>query len=393
MSSRASFDKALLKRPTSERLQYFRSYVVKHRRLVTIDERITAVLKEPADAGLVFIVGPTGIGKSTIKNVIYRRLIQDALAEMQTDPGYIPVAGMEIPALGKMSYNWHDHWYRALEALDEPLIKHKDLPKRSKIDRPSSGARMREQTAALRRSFESAARNRRLDVFTLDEAQHLTHVSASLLRYQLETIKSVANLSKALHVMFGTYELLLLRNASGQLGRRALTIHFDRYQVSSDQDITAFAEVVKSFQLQMPIPQTPDFLPHLEYCFERSLGCVGLLKDWFSRALADAIDKGGKTVTLRDLKNHEFPPSVLLTMSDEFLEGERKLSEQESAFALLKERLGIAARLRKDAKSTPGKKHRARRARRGFGRRNAKRDKVGEGRAATNQPQDKDFPT
>jgi hypothetical protein len=309
------------------------------------------------------------------------------MSEMQTDPGYIPIAGIEIPSLGKMTYNWHDHWYRALDALDEPLIKDKAIPKRSKLDRPTTGARLREQTAALRRSFESAAVHRRLKVFLLDEAQHLTHVSDSLLRSQLETIKSVANLSKALHLMFGTYELLLLRNASGQLGRRALTIHFDRYQAKSDQDIAAFAEIVKTFQLQMPLIQTPDFLPHLEYCFERSLGCVGLLKDWFSRSLAEAIGKGAKTVTLHHLQKHEYPASVLLTISKEFIEGEAKLHEQESSFALLKERLGISSRVRKDANGT-NKKKPATRAKRGFGRRKPKRDKVGEGRAATKQHKD-----
>jgi hypothetical protein len=385
--SKGSFDRALLKRPTSERLKHFRSYVVKHKRLVTVDEQIAAALKEPADAGLVFIVGPTGIGKSTIKKVIYQRVIQAAMAEMETDPGYLPIAGIEIIATGKMSYNWHDHWYRALEALEEPLIKNKVMPKRSKIDRPSSGARLREQTAALRRSFESGAKNRRLQFFTLDEAQHFTHVAPSLLRYQVETIKSVANLSRALHLMFGTYELLLLRNASGQLGRRALTIHFDRYHVKSDQDIVAFAEVVKSFQVQMPLPETPDFLPHLEYCFERSLGCVGLLKDWFSRALADAVNKGAKTVTVRDLQKHEFPASVLLTVSAEILDGESKLKEQESAFALLRERLGISSRLRKEAKEG-NKRAPSKRARRGFAARKPRRDKVGGGRAATNQPED-----
>ena len=172
MSSKSSFDRALLKRPTSERLAYFRSYVAKHKRLVTVDEQIAAALKEPADAGLVFMVGPTGIGKSTVRNVIYQRVLQAAMAEMESDPGYLPIAGIEIIATGKMSYNWHDHWYRALEALEEPLIKNKVMPKRSKIDRPSSGARLREQTAALRRSFESAAKNRGLQFFTLSR-EHL----------------------------------------------------------------------------------------------------------------------------------------------------------------------------------------------------------------------------
>lgn len=387
-NSKPSFDKGLLTLPVAARLQHFRSYVAKHKRLTTLDEQITAALQEPAGAGFMFVVGPTGIGKSTVRDVIFRRVINQAMAEMQSDPGYIPIAGIEVIASGHKSYNWHDHWTRALDALDEPLIKHKTLPARSKIDRLTSGARLRERTAALRRSFEIGAQLRRLKAFTLDEAQHLTHVPATLLRYQLETIKSVANLSKALHVLFGTYELLLLRNASGQLGRRAVTVHFDRYQAKSDNDILAFAEVVQSFQLQMPLTETPDFLPHLEYCFERSLGCVGLLKDWFSRALAEAFNKKAKTITVRDLQRHELPPSVLLTISAEFLDGEERLFEEEATFALIKERLGISARQRRDAKkrvTSENGKRQPKKAKRGFGRRSPKRDKVGQGRDATTQ--------
>jgi hypothetical protein len=385
-TDKPGFDLSLLTRPAPERLQHFRSYVAKHKRLTDLDKQITAALDEPAGAGFMFVVGPTGIGKSTVRDVIFRRVINQAMAEMQTDPGYIPIAGIEVIASGHKSYNWHDHWTRALDALEEPLIEHKTLPARSKIDRLTSGARLRERTAALRRSFEIGARNRRLRAFTLDEAQHLTHVPATLLRYQLETVKSVANLSKALHVLFGTYELLLLRNASGQLGRRAVTVHFDRYQAKSDQDILAFAEVVQSFQLQMPLPEKPDLLPHLEYCFERSLGCVGVLKDWFSRALSEAIDKKMKTLTVTDLRRHELPPSVLLAMSAEFIDGEKRLFEEEAAFTLIKERLGISARQRKDAKST-AKDGKPRKAKRGVGRRNPKRDKVGAGRTTTSQPE------
>jgi hypothetical protein len=385
-NDKPGFDPSLLTRPAPERLQHFRSYVAKHKRLTDLDKQITAALDEPAGAGFMFVVGPTGIGKSTVRDVIFRRVMNQAMADMQTDPGYIPIAGIEVIASGHKSYNWHDHWTRALDALEEPLIKHKTLPARSKIDRLTSGARLRERTAALRRSFEIGARERRLKAFTLDEAQHLTHVPATLLRYQLETVKSVANLSKALHVLFGTYELLLLRNASGQLGRRAVTVHFDRYQANSDQDILAFAEVVQTFQLQMPLPERPDLLPHLEYCFERSLGCVGVLKDWFSRALSEAINKKAKTLTVTDLRRHELPPSVLLAMSAEFVDGEKRLFEEDAAFALIKERLGIRARQRKQAKraGTP-ENGKAKKSKRGFGRRSPKRDKVGAGRNASTQ--------
>jgi len=134
----------------------------------------------------------------------------------------------------------------------------------------------------------------------------------------------------------------------------------------------------------MPLPEKPNLLPHLEYCFERSLGCVGVLKDWFSRALSEAINKKAKTLTVADLKRHELPPSVLLAMSAEFIDGEKRLFEEDAAFALIRERLGIHARQRTQAKraATP-ENGKAKKPKRGFGRRSPKRDKVGAGRAAS----------
>ena len=242
---------------------------------------------------------------------------------------------------------------------------------------------MRERLAALRLSFENSARMRRLSTFLIDEAHHLTYVSAKMLRYQLEAIKSAADGSRAVHVLFGTYELLLLRNASGQLGRRAVTVHFDRYRADSSDDIISFTQVVKSFQVHMPLTRTPDLLSLIEYCFERSLGCIGLLKDWFSRALADVLENNAKTLTYYDLRKHEYPPSVLLTISSEFLKGEERLEEEESAFALIRARLGIGVAQRNsvmEAGERTADKTKTPKPRRKIAVRKPRRDKVGAAR-------------
>src|SRR6185295_16181113 len=137
-----------------------------------------------------------------------------------------------------------------------------------------------------------------------------------------------------------------------------------------------------SFQHHMPLPIAPDLLPHLEYCFERSLGCVGILKDWFCRALAEALEKNAKTITQRDLQRHVLPTSVLLTISEEFNLGEELLAEEESAFALIKARLGIKPALHKKKEGDkPAAKKAGKKPKRRFGQRNPKRDKVGAGRA------------
>jgi type II secretory pathway predicted ATPase ExeA len=369
MVTQEGFDRALLNRPWKERTQYFNSYLANHSRLKQVDKKIVAALNEPAGAGFMFVVGPTGIGKTTARKVIYRRLIQQAMDEMISDPGYLPVAGFTATTLGRNSYNWHDHWVRSLEALNEPLIEHKKLLDRPFKDQGTHSARMRERMAALRRSFENSARLRRLSIFFIDEAHHLTYVSAKMLRYQLEAIKSAAEDSEAMHVLFGTYDLLLLRNASGQLGRRAVTVHFNRYRAETNDDIKAFTQLVKGFQVHMPLAETPDLVAHSEYCFERSLGCAGLLKDWFSRALSDVLEKDAKTLTHRDLRRNEYPASVLLNISAEFLRGEERLNEDESHFALIKERLGLNKNLGAGKKKRPKSKHKA-------GERKPKRDKV-----------------
>lgn len=383
MTDHSNFDPVLLSRPWKERMQFFNSYTARHKRLKAVDKQIAAALNEPAGAGFMFVIGPTGIGKTTVRKVIYKRVINQAQEEMLADPGHIPIASFAATTLGSNSYNWTDHWVRSLEALNEPLINHKKLPNTLTTAQITNTIRMRERLAALRRSFETAAKMRRLRILLIDEAHHLTYVSAKMLRSQLEAIKSAAEDSEAVHVLFGTYELLLLRNASGQLGRRAITVHFDRYKAESDDDISAFTEVVRSFQVYMPLANTPTLLPHLEYCFERSLGCVGLLKDWFSRALADALENNAPTLTYKHLRKHEYPASVLLTISAEFIKGEAMLSEDESAFALIKERLGMGIGQRGTGVKTEvksGAKTKSTKSKGKFSKRAPKRDKVGEGR-------------
>jgi hypothetical protein len=383
MSDQSHFEPELLNQPWKERMQFFNAYTAKHKRLQEVDKEIVSVLNEPAGAGFMFIIGPTGIGKTTVRKVIYRRIINQARDEMLADPGYLPIASFAATTLGSNSYNWTDHWVRSLEALNEPLINHKRLPNVSPAAQTPTSTRARERLAALRHSFEIAAKMRRLRILLIDEAHHLTYVSAKMLRSQLEAIKSAAEESEAVHALFGTYELLLLRNASGQLGRRAITVHFDRYKATSDGDVNAFTQVVSSFQAHMPLAKTPNLLPQLEYCFERSLGCIGLLKDWFCRALADALENNATTLTYRHLRKHEYPASVLLTISAEFLKGEALLSEDESAFSLIRKRLGIGIVQRKavtenELKST--KKAMTQKSKGKFSKRIPKRDKVGDGR-------------
>jgi hypothetical protein len=164
------------------------------------------------------------------------------------------------------------------------------------------------------------------------------------LQDQLDCLKSVANTTGILHCLLGTYELLTFRNLSGQLSRRSVDIHFRRYCADIPEDVQAFKSILLTFQQQMPLTETPDLVAHWEYFYERTLGCVGILKNWLTRALKDALDREATTVTLKDLQKRAWSVAQCQRMFKEIQEGERQLSETETDVQNLRSVLGLGTK-------------------------------------------------
>ena len=112
----------------------------------------------------------------------------------------------------------------------------------------------------------------------------------------------MANRTQTAHVLYGTYDLLSFRNLNGQLSRRSIDIHFPRYHAESAEDRKAFIGVLRSFAQQLPLAELPDLANHWEFLFERSIGCIGLLKQWLARALSASLRRGQNTMSRADLE-------------------------------------------------------------------------------------------
>jgi len=340
MSELGKFPQQLLKEHWQERLNYFQSCKVPHERMAAVCTEIKNAIRCRAGQGFIFVVGPTRIGKTTALDYVFKSLLAESMDEMLNDPGCIPVAKMEACAYHR-GYDWKDHWIGCLQALNEPLIEYKYQPPVFDSGPPARVfIRERKSGTIMRRSFEEAARQRKLRVFCLDEAQHLTLVpSSKMYRAQVEIIKSVASQSKAMHVLFGTYDLLKLRNASGQLGSRAVTVHFDRYRHNSRPDLKAFADALLSLTAHMPLSERPNLDKDLDYCFDVSLGCVGLLKVWLADTLGAVLEEGRKTLSRKDLEKHEPPTDVLDKISLEICDGETRLRQDDQKRGLIRLRM------------------------------------------------------
>jgi hypothetical protein len=338
-----AFPDELLQRSLSERLAYFRSYTVAHPQLKMVSEALRRTLQEPGGASLIFVVGPTGVGKTTLRLRIEQEQKQRFLAASNPEPGRIPVVGFEAAAPDSGNFNWKDYYRRALGALAEPLIDYK-------LDHPMAGrSGTGEQTAAarvcspeLRQALEQALRHRRPAAVLIDEAQHFTKIaSGRRLSDQLDCLKSLASLTNCVHVLIGTYELLPCRNLSAQLSRRSLDIHFRRYRIDNPDDVVAFQRVIFSFQRHLPLAQEPELWRDWELCYTHSLGCVGILKDWFARALADVLERGAPTLTRADLERCAWSLDQCLTTARDTLDGESVFIEKAETANRLRQLLGF----------------------------------------------------
>lgn len=330
MKPQDGFPRELLNQPTQARVAYFADYTMAHPRLVEAAVKLMHSIEQPAGASLIFIFGPTGVGKSTLLRRVSQKITEAALPEMETDKGYIPIAGIEAIAPEFSNFDWKDFYYRALLALQEPMID-------NKINRSSTKLK-------LRFALEEALRHRRPNAFYVDEAQNLGKVaSGRKLRDQADCIKSLANIGKTRFLLSGTYELLMLRNLSGQLTRRSTDIHFPRYRAEFDQDVRAFKSVVQTFQRYLPLAEAPDLLECWDFCYERSIGCVGILKDWLSRTLSAVLERNENavTLTLKDLERHAWSLEQCMIMLCEAKEEEKKISHKVGMQDELRAALGL----------------------------------------------------
>ena len=136
-----------------------------------------------------------------------------------------------------------------------------------------------------RYAVEQAVRYRRPVAITIDEAQHLGKIpSGRRLLDQLDVVKSIANQTKTVHVLLGTYDLLAFRNLNGQLSRRSIDVHLARYHAEDSDDRQTFINVVRSFEKELPFEDPPDLVRDWEFLYERSLGCISVLKEWLVQA-------------------------------------------------------------------------------------------------------------
>jgi energy-coupling factor transporter ATP-binding protein EcfA2 len=380
-STPAGFPSELMGQPWSARIHYFQTYTMAHPRLVTAREALLNAIHEVPANSLILVCGPTGAGKTTLRAKTEQLLAAELLPVLEADRGRLPVVSVECIAPESGSFSWRDHFRRLLLQMEEPLVDYKINPAApiqigDHVVRFMPGARA--VGAEYHHAVERALAFRRPMAVLIDEAQHLGRTgSGRRLSDQLDVIKSLANRTKTVHVLIGTYELLAFRNLSAQLSRRSIDIHFPRYRADNPGDLKAFRTIVKSFEQQLPLSQPPDLLKEWEYLYERSIGCVGILKDWLVRVLVSASRRDAGSLNRKDLEAHAPSVAQCDKMLSEAVEGETRLLESPEERSRLRSRLGLSAKENSGEDSAAPPIEAPRRNQRRPGQRRPVRDAVG----------------
>ncbi len=328
------FPRDLLTQAIASRLRYFETKVVAHQRLKEVHATLLHAIRHPAGASLILVFGPTGVGKTTLRQRIERQLLEDAVTGSTSNPGHIPVATMEAASPDTGSFHWKDYYTRALLALDEPFITDKITYDVRDMHRDEQGRLVIERNLTipdLRRALEKTLLYRQPRAFIVDEAQHFRKmVSGRRLLDQMDNLKSLAGMTNTVHVLVGTYELLGLTNLSAQLSRRSIEIHFSRYHADKPEDFKEFKKLVRTLQKHLPLAEEPDLESHSDYFYEHCLGCAGMLKTWLNRTLAAALEQDAGTLTSKLWEQHAESRRKLVPMVREIHEGEQLLQEDDA---------------------------------------------------------------
>jgi hypothetical protein len=340
------------------RLAAFKAYAVNHARLDEVDMQLTQAILEPAGFAHVVVYGPSGVGKTTMIRRVTNRV--RALSTHMAEPQPLSAQGippqpllvLEARPPDGQTFNRADYYRAALLQLGEPYYTQRSLVditvERTWETRTQSKSKGRavpfNESPELRRALEEALARHGVRAVILDEGQHLMQVaSGAKLLDQLDWIKSMTNMTGVVHVLVGTYDLLDFRNLNGQAARRGHDIHFPRYRIQHEEDRQAFQGALHSLLLQIPLAMDlQELMNHWHYFYERSIGCVGILKDWLVRTVASTLRARGEPLTLARLHAHALSNAQCESMAMDAQAAEHKLQYTEKSREHLWSLLGMS---------------------------------------------------
>ena len=254
-------------------------------------------LSEPA---VFLIIGPTGVGKSTLISHLISRLAAEMMDELKTDTSRLHKVYAETVYVPSRGLDWEGLFKALLKDGKEILIDRKV----AKVWPPEAPNLRGLAEAVDNMLFQHAPA-----ACIIDEGGLFWEVSSDeSLNRTLEYLKSIGNRSRTHIAIFGDYRLAKMLHFNGQLNRRCHPIHFSNYTEGFKDNfevaLRAFEARLKQYDVSVCMDGTVDML------FSETCGCVGLLKRWIENAWIE-VDGTDRVLDKSVLESECFPAGSL----------------------------------------------------------------------------------
>jgi energy-coupling factor transporter ATP-binding protein EcfA2 len=327
----------------AEDFKKFKGKIIGHPLLKRAFGRIMELIEEPGDVEVVAVIGPTGVGKSTLLRRVKQAIWEQNAAAMQADPGLIPVIAVNANAPETGSFSWRQMHLDILVELKEPACDWQVALKDRHHGKPGVVRLSSLTHIELKARVDSGFRHRSVKVLLVDEAQLLGKMaSGRRLLDQTDTVRALAKSTGAFIVLLGTYDLIPLLGLNGQMARRIASVHLPRYRCDEPTEWRDFQTAIRSFESEMQLPIAPDLVRSSQMLYRGSVGCVGILKSWLTGAYRKVLRSGGSALTKEVLQSTCLPTSSLRKITQEIVEGERHWARSHAEARELDGLLGLS---------------------------------------------------
>ena len=253
---------------------------------------------------LTLLLAPSGAGKTYLSQLLVSRRLAAPLRPALVAPddldGPLPrlaAAYVVAPSSQRGAFSWKALWARVFAVMRDPNPDLRFDPGRyaaalrSGVRRP--GVRVTE--ARLLDDVCGVGADRSLELLVIDEACSLLKSDAGrTLPDQLDVLRELADVSTFNVVLVSTFRIVEHVTSSSEVNRRLTQVLLPRYLAASDvpgceEDYVNFCRVAASLMERVPAwARMPLGKTTCRRLYNGSLGCVGVLADWWKRALARA---------------------------------------------------------------------------------------------------------
>lgn len=276
-----------------------REVTVRHSRFYDVFSQLAHQAQFAPPSHLIFVIGPTGAGKTTLAKTFFSQL-EAHFRAIGISRGQVPAIYMDLKLEQSKEFVWRRFYVASLRQLGEPLLD-------KKVDLAAELAKLRNSGLAvgpyafndqdigdLRDCLELQLNARRNRYALIDEANLLamTKSSNSDKKAQMEVLKSLAaSVPTTRFVFFATSDALPLLHLSPQLSRRVIVIRFEPYG-RTKEELVALGSALLPYLNSVPGGCSFDLPKKIRLIQATTSGLYGATAEWVQRAAAAPLMEG-----------------------------------------------------------------------------------------------------